>query len=162
MGKNKIFNSLLHLSGLSRNLDLVIELMGKAGYRVSLSQIRDWRRGQSARNYKPVPDFAFEVIFNYLFEVKKAKIDSFIETKNNQYEIPICTLIQKDILFTMITRTESIIMHRTESLSELNEDQKELIRLKEYIFETSLNKLEFQLLYAKIQKIRDSYHIVTD
>lgn len=162
MDKNKIFNSLLHLSGLSRNLDLVIELMENAGYRISLSHIRDWRRGQGARNYKPVPGFAFEVIFNYLFDVKKAKIDSFIETKNSQCEIPICTLMQKDILFTMITRTESMIIHRTESLSELNEDQKELIRLKEYISETSLDKLEFQSLYSKIQKIRDSYHIVTD
>ncbi|MDO4779347.1 hypothetical protein ACFGY2_11600 [Pasteurella multocida] len=71
MNKNKIFNSLLHLSGLANDPDLIIQIMANAGYSISLNQIRDWRRGEQSRNYKPVPSFVFDVIFDYLFELKK-------------------------------------------------------------------------------------------
>lgn len=73
MNKNKIFNSLLHLSGLGNDINLIIQIMENAGYSVSVNQIRDWRRGEQSRNYKPVPGFVFEVIFDYLFELKKQK-----------------------------------------------------------------------------------------
>lgn len=77
MQKNQIFNSLLHLSGLSDDLDAAIELMKIEGYDVSLNQLRNWRRSQNTRNYRPVPDFAFQVVFNYLFEMKRLNEDAF-------------------------------------------------------------------------------------
>ncbi|HHE3595007.1 TPA: hypothetical protein ACPDRM_002210 [Pasteurella multocida] len=82
MHKNQIFNSLLHLSGLANDVDKVIELMQAAGHQVSLNQIRDWRRGQNTRNYKPVPSYALEVIFDYLFDMKRSKSDLFEPKKS--------------------------------------------------------------------------------
>ncbi|MFQ0972407.1 hypothetical protein [Gilliamella sp. BG6] len=71
MQANKVFNHLLHLSGLVEQLDIVVELMNKAGYQVSISQIRDWRRNKTSKNYRAVPDFALDVLFDYLFEQKR-------------------------------------------------------------------------------------------
>lgn len=71
MLKNQIFNNLLHLAGLIGNLDYVVEIMKNAGYTVSISQIRDWRRSPNSRNYRKVPDYAIQVIFDYLFKQRE-------------------------------------------------------------------------------------------
>lgn len=71
MLKNQIFNNLLHLAGLVENLQNVVDIMQKAGYKVSISQVRDWRRNSSSHNYRAVPDYAIEVIFDYIFEQRK-------------------------------------------------------------------------------------------
>lgn len=78
MQANKIFNNLLHLAGLVETLDVVVELMKKSGYEVSISQIRDWRRSKNSKNYRAVPDYALEVLFNYLFDLKKSNIKNVL------------------------------------------------------------------------------------
>lgn len=74
MLSNKIFNNLLHLAGLVERLNVVVELMKKSGYEVSISQVRDWRRSKNSKNYRAVPDFALDVLFNYLFDLKRNNI----------------------------------------------------------------------------------------
>lgn len=71
MEPNVIFNRLLHLAGLVKRLDLVVELMTESGYEVSINQIRNWRRGKNSKNYRTVPDFAIDVLFKYLFDMKR-------------------------------------------------------------------------------------------
>lgn len=71
MHKNQIFNSLLHLSGIANDTDQIISLMENAGHQISINQLRDWRRGVNSRNFRPVPDYALVVIFDYLFEQKR-------------------------------------------------------------------------------------------
>ncbi len=85
MDKNQVFNNLLHLSGLVYDLPLVVNVMQRAGYTVTINHIRDWRRSINARNYRPVPNFALEVLFNYLFELKKLNKSEFpnIDNKEN-------------------------------------------------------------------------------
>lgn len=76
---NQAFNKLVHLSGLAKDIDKLIELIKtKTGYEVSSSQIRNWHRRRNARLYKPVPRFALDIVFDYMFEVKK-KTGSFFE-----------------------------------------------------------------------------------
>ena len=48
--------------------------MKKSGYKVSISQVRDWRRSKNSKNYRAVPDFALDVLFNYLFDLKRNNI----------------------------------------------------------------------------------------
>lgn len=74
MLSNKIFINLLHLAGLVERLNVVVELMKKSGYEVSISQVRDWRRSKNSKNYRAVPDFALDVLFNYLFDLKRNNI----------------------------------------------------------------------------------------
>ena len=74
MLSNKIFIDLLHLAGLVERLNVVVELMKKSGYEVSISQVRDWRRSKNSKNYRAVPDFALDVLFNYLFDLKRNNI----------------------------------------------------------------------------------------
>lgn len=71
MLNNQIFNNLLHLAGLVENLESVVDIMQNAGHKVSISQIRDWRRSPNSHNYRAVPDYAIEVIFDYLFSQKE-------------------------------------------------------------------------------------------
>ncbi|MFD0965888.1 hypothetical protein ACFQ02_03340 [Seminibacterium arietis] len=76
---NKVFNLLIHLSGLSNDIDKLIKLIKlKTGHEVSSNQIRNWRRSQNTRLYKRVPGFALDTVFDYMFEVKK-KTGSFFE-----------------------------------------------------------------------------------
>lgn len=48
--------------------------MKKSGYEVSISQVQDWRRSKNSKNYRAVPDFALDVLFNYLFDLKRNNI----------------------------------------------------------------------------------------
>ena len=74
MLSNKIFINLLHLAGLVERLNVVVELMKKSGYAVTISQVRDWRRSKNSKNCHTVPDFALDVLFNYLFDSKRNNI----------------------------------------------------------------------------------------
>ncbi|MDG2957145.1 hypothetical protein P7L95_10365 [Bisgaard Taxon 10/6] len=84
--KNQIFNNLLHLSGLSNDLEAAIELMRIAGYEVSLNQLRSWRRSKEARNYQPVPSYALQIVFDYLFEMKRHNTEAFLIAINDGLE----------------------------------------------------------------------------
>ncbi|HBO37555.1 MAG TPA: hypothetical protein DD638_02715 [Pasteurellaceae bacterium] len=68
-----------------------------------------------------------------------------------------CTIMQKDVLIEMVADTQAIIAHRTEPASELNEDQKELVGLRSYLYGTSPDKLDFQELSDKVNNIRNKY-----
>lgn len=83
MHKNQIFNSLLHLSGIANDTDQIRLLMENAGYQVSINQLRDWRRGVNTRNFRPVPDYALQVIFDYLFEQKRSRQGFFATNSEN-------------------------------------------------------------------------------
>ena len=58
MEPNTIFNNLLHLAGLVEKLDIVVELMRESGYKVSINQVRNWRRSRNNKNSKiKQPDY---------------------------------------------------------------------------------------------------------
>lgn len=82
MEPNTIFNNLLHLAGLVEKLDIVVELMRESGYKVSINQVRNWRRSRNNKNYRTAPDFAIEVIFKYLFNEKNKKLTQTNFSKN--------------------------------------------------------------------------------
>ena len=64
MTKNQIFNLLYNLSGYSFN---------EKGFEASTGKIRNWRRANTDnQNYRPVPDFVLEVIFEEFFKAKRA------------------------------------------------------------------------------------------
>ncbi|GJI56936.1 hypothetical protein HEMROJRC1_20480 [Rodentibacter sp. JRC1] len=70
MDKNTIFAKLFRLTPFSYDIPSFIELMAKSGYSVTKSQINCWQRKEGSEKSRPVPDFVFEVIFNYLFDQK--------------------------------------------------------------------------------------------
>ena len=48
--------------------------MKKSGYKVTISQVRDWRRSKNSKNYRAVSYLALDVLFNYLFDLKRNNI----------------------------------------------------------------------------------------
>ncbi|PVX32993.1 hypothetical protein C8D76_11018 [Pasteurella langaaensis DSM 22999] len=81
MNKNQIFNNLLHLSGIANETDKILNLLQERGYQVSANQLRNWRRGVENRHFRHVPDYALEIIFDYLFEQKRNHQGYFTENK---------------------------------------------------------------------------------
>lgn len=72
MHKNLIFARLYRLSGLSHDEPKFIQLFADAGITVTRSQIHNWQRRRESPKYRPVPDYAFEILFAYLYEQKKS------------------------------------------------------------------------------------------
>ncbi|MBN6078462.1 hypothetical protein [Aggregatibacter actinomycetemcomitans] len=67
------------------------------------------------------------------------------------------TLMQKDVLIEMAAYARSIIAHRTEPNTELNDDQVELVKMRNFIYSTSPDKLDFDKLVSEINYIKDKY-----
>ena len=66
MDKNIIFAKLFRLTPFAYNVPAFIDFMEKDGHTVTKSQVHCWQRKRGSKKSRPVPDFAFKAIFNYL------------------------------------------------------------------------------------------------
>lgn len=72
MNKNQIFSYLFFLTGYSFNEQAFIELLQKRGFKVSKSQLRNWRRASpDNQGFRAVPDFVLKVLFDEIFKRKR-------------------------------------------------------------------------------------------
>ena len=60
--------------------------MKKSGNEVSISEVRDWRRSKNSKNYRAVPDFALDVLFNYLFNLKRIILKIVCDFYKSKYK----------------------------------------------------------------------------
>ncbi|MFU2132529.1 hypothetical protein ACLRAC_08840 [Gallibacterium anatis] len=73
--KNEIFGSLLFLTDIVYNEEILIDLLHQAGYEnITKSKIRNWRKKDSGSF---VPDFVLEVLLTFLFDLKKKNREKF-------------------------------------------------------------------------------------
>ncbi|KGQ27513.1 hypothetical protein [Gallibacterium anatis] len=73
--KNEIFGSLLFLTDIARNEQILIDLLHQAGYEnITKGKIRNWRKKDSGSF---VPDFVLEVLLTFLFDLKKKNREKF-------------------------------------------------------------------------------------
>lgn len=73
--KNEIFGSLLFLTDIVHNEQILIDLLHQAGYKnVTKNKIRRWRRKDGGSS---VPDFVVEVLLTFLFDLKKKNREKF-------------------------------------------------------------------------------------
>ena len=75
MDKNTIFAKLFRLTPFAYDVPAFIDFMEKDGHAVTKSQVNCWQRKRGSKKSRPVPDFAFKAIFNYL---KKINICLFV------------------------------------------------------------------------------------
>ena len=66
MDKNTIFAKLFRLTPFAYDVPAFIDFMEKDGHAVTKSQVNCWQRKRGSKKSRPVPDFAFKAIFNYL------------------------------------------------------------------------------------------------
>ena len=75
MDKNTIFAKLFRLTPFAYDIPAFIDFMAEYGHAVTKSQVNCWQRKRGSKKSRPVPDFAFKAIFNYL---KKINICLFV------------------------------------------------------------------------------------
>ena len=75
MDKNTIFAKLFRLTPFAYDVPAFIDFMEKDGHAVTKSQVNCGQRKRGRKKSRPVPDFAFKAIFNYL---KKINICLFV------------------------------------------------------------------------------------
>ncbi|MCT8544307.1 hypothetical protein KZ368_04890 [Glaesserella parasuis] len=67
-----------------------------------------------------------------------------------------CTLMQKDVLIELIATAQADLSKRLEL--PLNDDQIYLSRLRNEIYRSEPDVLDFQLLSTQVKQISDKYH----
>ena len=66
MDKNTIFAKLFRMTPFSYNVELFIDYMKEQGYLITKSQVNCWQRKAGSEKSRPVPDFVFTMIFDYI------------------------------------------------------------------------------------------------
>ncbi|HHF6946966.1 hypothetical protein ACXVWQ_08025 [Haemophilus sp. SZY H57] len=68
-----------------------------------------------------------------------------------------CTLMQKDVLIEMVANTMATIDLRTEPNAVDNDDQHYLMNLRNKLYSTHHNNIDFDCLSIKVKSIKDKY-----
>lgn len=68
-----------------------------------------------------------------------------------------CTLMQKDVLIEMVANTMAIINVRTDPNVINNEDQSYLVGIRNYLYKTHHNQIDFDGLLNNINMVKDKY-----
>lgn len=68
-----------------------------------------------------------------------------------------CTVMQKDVLIEMIANTMATINVRTEPDAENNEDQNYLMNLRNELYSTHHDGIDYNLLSMTVNNIKDKY-----
>lgn len=68
-----------------------------------------------------------------------------------------CTVMQKDVLIEMIANTMATINVIIEPKAENNEDQNYLIKLKNDLYSTHHDDIDYNLLSMIVKNIKDKY-----
>lgn len=67
------------------------------------------------------------------------------------------TIMQKDVLIEVVAYTQAIIIKRTAPDAPRNEDQRFLSNLRDYIYSTAPDKIDYQKTLDDVKNIRDKY-----
>lgn len=68
-----------------------------------------------------------------------------------------CTLMQKDVLIEMVANTMAIIDLRTEPNAVDNADQHYLMNLRDDLYSTHHDSIDFEGLSTKVKSIKGKY-----
>lgn len=67
------------------------------------------------------------------------------------------TIMEKDVLIEVVAYTQAIIIKRTAPDAPRNEDQRFLSNLRDYIYSTAPDKIDYQKTLDYVKNIRDKY-----
>lgn len=68
-----------------------------------------------------------------------------------------CTLMQKDVLIEMVANTMATIDLRTAPNAEDNEDQLYLMNLRDDLYSSHHDNIDFKLLSTRVKSIKEKY-----
>ncbi|HII3761636.1 hypothetical protein ACFGWE_10750 [Pasteurella multocida] len=68
-----------------------------------------------------------------------------------------CTVMQKDVLIEMIANTMATINVRTEPNAENNDDQNYLMNLRNDLYSTHHDNIDYHFLSMMVKNIKDKY-----
>lgn len=67
------------------------------------------------------------------------------------------TIMQKDVLIEVVAYTQAIISKRTAPNAPRNEDQRFLSNLRDYLYSTAPDKVDYQKTLDDVKNIKDKY-----
>lgn len=67
------------------------------------------------------------------------------------------TIIQKDVLIELVANTQAIISKRTPPNKPRNDDQRFLSNLRDELYSTSPDKIDYQKTLDDVKNIKDKY-----
>lgn len=67
------------------------------------------------------------------------------------------TLMEKDVLIEVVAYTQAIIIKRTEPNAPRNEDQRFLSNLRDYLYSTAPDKIDYQKTLDDVKNIKEKY-----
>ena len=67
------------------------------------------------------------------------------------------TIMQKDVLIEVVAYTQAIIIKRTEPNAPRNEDQRFLSNLRDYLYSTAPDKIDYQKTLDDVKNIKEKY-----
>lgn len=82
MTNNDFFRSLLHLTGLGRNKDLMIEIFRLGDIQATTSKIKGWRTDLENPRASMMPDAVLEGFIQGMFKYRDIKMESAINVFN--------------------------------------------------------------------------------
>jgi uncharacterized protein YehS (DUF1456 family) len=82
MTNNDFFRNLLHLTGISKNKDLLIEIFKLGGIEATQSKIKGWRTELENPRASRMPDKVLEGFFRGLFEYRDIKMGCGVNVFN--------------------------------------------------------------------------------
>lgn len=68
-----------------------------------------------------------------------------------------CTIMQKDVLIEMVANTMATIDLRTAPNAEDNEDQLYLMNLRNELYSSHHDSIDFELLSTRVKNIKERY-----
>ena len=67
------------------------------------------------------------------------------------------TIMQKDVLIEVVAYTHAIISKRTAPNAPRNEDQRFLSNLRDYLYSTAPDKIDYQKTLDDVKNIKEKY-----
>lgn len=67
------------------------------------------------------------------------------------------TIMQKDVLIEVVAYTQAIISKRTAPNAPRNEDQRFLSNLRDYLYSTASDKIDYQKTLDDVKNIKEKY-----
>ena len=67
------------------------------------------------------------------------------------------TIMQKDVLIEVVAYTQTIISKRTAPNAPRNEDQRFLSNLRDYLYSTAPDKIDYQKTLDDVKNIKEKY-----
>lgn len=67
------------------------------------------------------------------------------------------TIMQKDVLIEVVAYTQAIISKRTAPNAPRNEDQRFLSNLRDYLYSTAPDKIDYQKTLDDLKNIKEKY-----